>query len=86
MNQNLVDFDNLSEISDNGSSTEAACDGFFLSQAMKDSDSGPRPPIAIDEQPPTHLPVTIEQQHLQNQPPIKTKRQARIIEINSEED
>ena len=35
MNENLVDFDNLSDFSDSGSSTDAACDGFILSQAVE---------------------------------------------------
>ena len=86
LNQNLVDFDNLSEFSDSGSSTDAACDGFILSQAMEDSDSSPQPLITIDEQPPANLPVTIDQQNLQDQPPTKKRRRARIIESNSEED
>ena len=41
LNENVVDFDNLSEILDSGSSTDAACDGFILSQAIEDSDSSP---------------------------------------------
>ena len=41
LNQNLVDFDNLSEFLDSGSSTDAACDGFILSQAIEDSDKQP---------------------------------------------
>ena len=86
LNQNLVDFDNFSEFSDSGSSTDAACDGFILSQAMEDSDSSPQPLITIDEQPPANLPVTIDQQNLQEQPPTKKRRRARIIESNSEED
>ena len=86
LNQNLVDFDNLSEFLDSGSSTDAACDGFILSQAIEDSDSSTQPPITIDEQPPANLPVTIDQQHLQDQPPTEKRRRARIIEINSEED
>ena len=86
LNQNLVDFDNLSEFSDSGSSTDAACDGFILSQAMEDSDSSPQPLTTIDEQPPANLPVTIDQQNLQDQPPTKKRRRARIIESNSEED
>ena len=86
MNQNLLDFDNLSEFSESGSSTDAACDGFILSQAIEDSDSSPEPPITIDEQPPANLPVTIDQQNLQDQPPTKKRRRARIIESNSEED
>ena len=86
LNQNLVDFDNLSEFSDSGSSTDAACDGFIPRQAMEDSDSSPQPLITIDEQPPANLPVTIDQQNLQDQPPTKKRRRARIIESNSEED
>ena len=86
LNQNLVDFDNLSEFSDSGSSTDAACDGFILSQAMEDSDSSPQPLITIDEQPPANLPVTIDQQNLQDQPPTKKRRRARIIESSSDED
>ena len=86
LNQNLVDFHNLSEFLDSGSSTDAACDGFILSQAMEDSDSSPQPLITIDEQPPANLPVTIDQQNLQDQPPTKKRRRARIIESNSEED
>ena len=35
LNQNLVDFDNLSEFSDSGSSTDPACDGFILDQAIE---------------------------------------------------
>ena len=85
LNQNLVDFDILSEFSDSGSSTDAACDGFILSQAIEDSDSSPQPPITIDEQPLANLPVTIEQQNLRDQPPIKKRRRARIIENYSEE-
>ena len=57
LNQNLVDFDNLSEFLGSGSSTDAACDGFILSQAIEDSDSSPQPPITIDEQPPANLQV-----------------------------
>ena len=60
LNENVVDFDNLSEFSDSGSSTDAACDGFILSQAIEDSDSSPQPPITIDEQPPANLPITID--------------------------
>ena len=86
LNENLVDFDNLSEFSDSGSSTDAACDGFILSQAIENSDSSPQTPITIDEQPPANLPITIEQQNLQDQPPTKKRRRARIIESNSEED
>ena len=86
MNENLVDFDNLSEFFDSGSSTDAACDGFILSQAIEDSDSSPQPPITIDEKPPANLPITIEQQNLQDQPPTKKRRRAGIIESNSEED
>ena len=86
LNQNLVDFDNLSEFLDSGSSTDAACDGFILSQAMEESDSSPQPLITIDEQPPDSLPVTIDHQNLQDQPPTKKRRRARIIESNSEED
>ena len=86
MNQNLEDFDNLSEIPDSVSSTDAACDGFILSQAIEDSDSSPRPPISIDEKLQANLPVTIEQQNLQDQPPTKKRRRARIIETNREED
>ena len=86
LNENVVDFDNLSEFSDSGSSTDAACDGFILSQAIEDSDSSPQPPITIDEQPPANLPVTIDRQNLQDQPPTKKRRQARIIESSSEED
>ena len=86
LNENVVDFDNLSEFSDSGSSTDAACDGFILSQAIEDSDSSPQPPITIDEQPPANLPVTIDRQNLQDQPPTKKRRRARIIESNSEED
>ena len=71
LNENLVDFDNLSEFSDSGSSTDAACDGFILSQAIEDSDSSLQPQITIDEQPPANLPITIEQQNLQDQPPTK---------------
>ena len=86
LNENVVDFDNLSEFSDSGSSTDAACDGFILSQAIEDSDSSPQPPITIDEQPPANLPVTIDRQNLQDQPPTKKRRRARIIESSSEED
>ena len=86
LNENVVDFDNLSEFSDSGSSTDAACDGFILSQAIEDSDSSPQPSITIDEQPPANLPVTIDRQNLQDQPPTKKRRRARIIESNSEED
>ena len=86
LNENVVDFDNLSEFSDSGSSTDAACDGFILSQAIEDSDSSPQPPITIDQQPPTNLPVTIDRQNLQDQPPTKKRRRARIIESDSEED
>ena len=81
----MVDFDNLSEFSDSGSSTDEACDGFILSQAIEDSDSIPQPPIALDEQPPANLPITIEQQNLQDEPPTKIRR-ARIIKSTSEED
>ena len=84
MNQNLVDFDNLSDISDSGSSTDADCDEFILSQAIEDSDSSPQSPIASDEQPAANLPVTIEQQNLQDQPLAKKRRRAKIIESNSE--
>ena len=86
LNQNMVDFDNLLEISESGSSTDAACDGFILSQAIEDSDSSPQPPITIDEQPPANLPVIIEQQNLQDQPPTKKRRRPRIIEGNSKEE
>ena len=86
LNENVVDFDNLSEFSDSGCSTDAACDGFILSQAIEDSDSSPQPPITIDEQPPANLPVTIDRQNLQDQPPTKKRRRAIIIESNSEED
>ena len=86
MNENMVDFDNLSEFSDSGSSTDQACDGQILSQAIEDSDSGPQPPIRLDEQPPANLPITIEQQNLQDQPPTKKRRRARIIESSNEED
>ena len=79
LNQNLVDFDNLSKFLDSGSSTDGACDGFILSQAIEDSDSSPQPPITIDEQPPNNLPVTIKQQNLQDQTPTKKRRRARII-------
>ena len=86
MNQNLVDFDNLSVFSDSGFSTDAACDEFILSQAIEDSDCSPQPPITIDEQPPANLPVTIEQQNLQDQLPTKKRRRARTTESNIEED
>ena len=86
LNENVVDFDNLSEFSDSGSSTDADCDGFILSQAIEDSDSSPQPPITIDAQPPANLPVTIDRQNLQDQPPTKKRRRARIIESSSEED
>ena len=86
LNESLVDFDILSEFSDSGSSTDAACDGFILSQAMEDSDSSPQHQITIDEQPSANLTITIDQQNLQDQPPTKKKRRARIIESNSEED
>ena len=86
LNENVVDFDNLSEFSDSGSSTDEACDGFILSQAIEDSDSSPQPPITLDEQPPANLPITIEQQNLQDEPPTKKRRRARIIESTSEED
>ena len=86
LNENVVDFDNLSEFLDSGSSTDAACDGFILSQVIEDSDSSPQPPITIDEQPPANLPVTIDRQNLQDQPPTKKRRRARIIESSSEED
>ena len=86
LNEKVVDFDNLSQFLDSGSSTDAACDGFILSQAIEVSDSCPQPPITIDEQPPANLPITIEQQSLQDQPPSKKRRRARIIESNSEED
>ena len=86
MNGTLVDFDSLSEFSDSGSSTDAACDGFFLSQATENSESSPQPPITSDEQPPANLPIIIEQQNLQDEPPTKKRRRARTIESNSEED
>ena len=54
--------------------------------AIEDSDSSLQPPITIDEQPPVNLPITIELQNLQDQPPTKKRRRARIIESNSEED
>ena len=79
LNENEVDFDNLSEFSDSGSSTDAACDGFILSQAIEDSDSSHQPPITIDEQPTANLPVTIDRQNLQDQPPTNKRRRARII-------
>ena len=85
LNQKLVDFDNLSDFSDSGSSADAACDGFILSQAIEDSDSTPQPPITIDEQPSANLPVTIDEQNLQDQPPTKKRRRSRIIESNSEQ-
>ena len=85
LNENVVDFDNLSEFSDSGSSTDEACDGFTLSQAIEDSDSSTQPPITLDEQPPANLPITIEQQNLQDEPPTKKRRRARIIESTSEE-
>ena len=86
MNENVVDFDNLSEFSDSGSSTDEACEGFIFSQATEDSDSSPQPPITLDEQPAANLPITIEQQNLQDEPPTKKRRRARIIESTSEED
>ena len=81
----MVDFDNLSEYSDSGSSTDEACGGFILIQAIEDSDSSPQPPITLDEQPPANLPITIEQQNLQDEPPTKRRRTG-IIETTSEED
>ena len=86
MNEHLVDFDNLSKFLGSGSSTDAACDGFILSHAIKDLDSSHQPPITTDEQPPANLPITIERQNLQDQLPTKIRRRARIIESNSEED
>ena len=35
LEENLVDFDNLPELSDSGSSTDPACDGFILNQAIE---------------------------------------------------
>ena len=35
LNENLVDFDKLSDLSDSGSSTDPACDGFILDQAVE---------------------------------------------------
>ena len=85
LNENLVDFDNLSEFSDSGSSTDAACEGFILSQAIEDSDSNSQPPITIERQPSTNLPITNDQEFEQAGPP-KKKRRARTIESYSEED
>ena len=83
LNENLVDFDNLSEFSDSGSSTDEACDGFFHSQEY--SDSNPQPPITFDGQSPANLPITIEQENLQDEPPTKRIR-TRIIKSSSDED
>ena len=35
LEENLVDFDKMSELSDSGSSTDPACDGFILDQAIE---------------------------------------------------
>ena len=71
LDENVADFDNLSEFSDSGSSTVEACDGFIPSQAIEDSDSSPQPPITFVEQPPANIPITIEQQNRQDEPPTK---------------
>ena len=41
MNENVVDFDNLSQCSDSASSKDEACDGFILGQSIEYSDSSP---------------------------------------------
>ena len=84
LSENVADFDNFSEFLDSGSSTVEACDKFILNQAIEDSDSSPQSPITLVEQPLANLPITIEQQNLQDDPPTK-RRRARIIESSSEE-
>ena len=42
----MVDFDKMSELSDSGSSTDPACDGFILDQAIESDNAS----ISIENQ------------------------------------
>ena len=83
LNQNLVDFDNLSELSDSGSSTDPACDGFILSQAVEsDTESQQVEQMAL----PDHRQNKNKRQNMRKARISKAKKRRAVIMDSSSED
>ena len=78
LEENLVDFDKMSELSDSGSSTDPACDGFILDQAIESDNAS----ISSDHQ--VTLPAPKSKKRKQNAKKGAAKKpRARIIDYSS---
>ena len=83
LNENVVDFDNLSEFSDSGSSTDPACDGFILSQAVEsDTESQQVEQMAL----PDHRQNKNKRQNMRKARISKAKKRRAVIMDSSSED
>ena len=78
LEENLVDFDKMSELSDSGSSTDPACDGFILDQAIESDNAS----ISSENQ--VTLPAPKSKKRKQNAKKGAAKKpRARIIDYSS---
>ena len=78
LEENLVDFDKMSELSDSGSSTDPACDGFILDQAIESDNAS----ISSENQ--VTLPAPKSKKRKQNAKKGAAKKpRARIIDNSS---
>ena len=78
LEENLVDFDKMSELSDSGSSTDPACDGFILDQAIESDNRS----ISSENQ--VTLPAPKSKKRKQNAKKGAAKKPtARIIDYSS---
>ena len=76
--ENLVDFDKMSELSDSGSSTDPACDGFILDQAIESDNAS----ISSENQ--VTLPASKSKKRKQNAKKGASKKpRALIIDYSS---
>ena len=78
LEENLVDFDKMSELSDSGSSTDPTCDGFILDQAIESDNAS----ISSENQ--VTLPAPKSKKRKQNAKKGAAKKpRARIIDYSS---
>ena len=78
LEENLVDFDKMSELSDSGSSTDPACNGFILDQAIESDNAS----ISSENQ--VTLPAPKSKKRKQNAKKGAAKKpRARIIDYSS---